>query len=183
MPRQLVESGEARRTVWVADQAAGVARRRAVKLGGTAGELVEVVEGLTPADKLIAGGREGLRDGERITVVGEERRHARCRHAQRHRSRARLPREATVTRENTDVVGQVANLPAPTSGSVGDLPRERNEIMGEADMPLVEIRGVTKEYRKGEQTHHAAAGRQPRRRARATSCRSWAPAARARARS
>ena len=45
--------------VWVADQAAGVARRRPVKLGPAAGELVEVVAGLTPPDKLIVGGREG----------------------------------------------------------------------------------------------------------------------------
>jgi hypothetical protein len=33
---------------------------------------VGVVEGLSPADKLIAGGREGLRDGQRITVTGED---------------------------------------------------------------------------------------------------------------
>jgi HlyD family secretion protein len=72
VPRQLVESGESGSRVWVADQAAGVARLRAVKLGAVAGELVEVVEGLAPTDRLIAGGREGLRDGQRITVTGEE---------------------------------------------------------------------------------------------------------------
>jgi RND family efflux transporter MFP subunit len=70
--RQLVESGEGGVRVWVADQAAGVARRRAVKLGPAVGELVEVVEGLTAADKLIGGGREGLRDGQRIAVTGED---------------------------------------------------------------------------------------------------------------
>ena len=38
----------------------------------SAGELVEVVSGLSSADKVIAAGREGLRDGERIRVTGED---------------------------------------------------------------------------------------------------------------
>jgi multidrug efflux pump subunit AcrA (membrane-fusion protein) len=69
IPRSLVDA-EGR--VWVADQAAGVARLRAVKLGVAAGELVEVVEGLTAADKVIAGGAEGLADGGRIRVTAED---------------------------------------------------------------------------------------------------------------
>jgi len=72
VPRQLVQSGEGGARVWVADQLAGLARYQAIKLGGSTGELVEVIEGLNPADKLIAGGREALRDGQRIRVVGEE---------------------------------------------------------------------------------------------------------------
>jgi RND family efflux transporter MFP subunit len=72
VPRDLVEAGEGGGHVWVADQAAGVARRKAVKLGAAAGPLVEVVEGLNAADRLIAAGREGLSDGERVTVTGEE---------------------------------------------------------------------------------------------------------------
>jgi multidrug efflux pump subunit AcrA (membrane-fusion protein) len=73
VPRHLVESGESGPRVWVADQAAGVARPQAVKLGPAGdAELVEVVEGLNAADKLIAGGREGLRAGQRITVTGED---------------------------------------------------------------------------------------------------------------
>jgi len=73
VPRSLVDqSGEAP-FVWVADQAAGVARRRAVKLGHGANEgLVEVVQGLNATDKVIASGRDGLSDGGRITVTGEE---------------------------------------------------------------------------------------------------------------
>jgi hypothetical protein len=41
---------------------------------GAAGteELVEVVEGLASTDRLIASGREGLTDGARINVLGEE---------------------------------------------------------------------------------------------------------------
>ncbi|MCI0459225.1 MAG: efflux RND transporter periplasmic adaptor subunit, partial [Gemmataceae bacterium] len=72
VPRALVETGEGGAHVWVADQAAGVARRRTLKLGAVSAELVEVVDGLNAGDRLIAGGREGLRDGERITVTGED---------------------------------------------------------------------------------------------------------------
>jgi RND family efflux transporter MFP subunit len=73
VPRQLLEAGEGGGTIWVADQFAGLARRRTVKLGAaTPGDLVEVTEGLNPADKLISGGREGLRDGQRIRVTGED---------------------------------------------------------------------------------------------------------------
>jgi RND family efflux transporter MFP subunit len=73
IPRQLVENGEGGPRVWVADQVAGVARHRAIKQGRAMGpELVEVVEGLSAADKLIVGGREGLTDGARIKVTGED---------------------------------------------------------------------------------------------------------------
>jgi RND family efflux transporter MFP subunit len=72
IPRKLVENADGTARVWLADQAASVARLRAVKLGVAAGDLVEVVEGLTAADRLIAGGQAGLRDGQRITVVGED---------------------------------------------------------------------------------------------------------------
>jgi len=71
--RQLVETGEAGTSVWVADSARGVARRQVVQLGRAGTEqLVEVTTGLTAMDKLIAGGREGLKDGTRIRVSGED---------------------------------------------------------------------------------------------------------------
>jgi RND family efflux transporter MFP subunit len=73
VPRSLVDTAGDKPCVWVADQAAGVARRRAVKLGQGANEgLVEVLEGVNAADKIIASGRDGLSDGGRITVTGEE---------------------------------------------------------------------------------------------------------------
>lgn len=72
IPRQLVESGEGGTRVWLADRAAGVARARGVKLGQASADLVEVVDGLVVTDRLISGGREGLRDGQRITVAGED---------------------------------------------------------------------------------------------------------------
>lgn len=72
VPRSLVESAEDSATVWIVD-ASGIARKRSVELGraGTA-DLVEVVQGLAPTDKLISGGREGLNDGDRITITGED---------------------------------------------------------------------------------------------------------------
>jgi RND family efflux transporter MFP subunit len=72
IPRRLVEVGDGGAVVWIADQAGGTARRRPVTLGLQDGDLVEVVEGLNAADKLIAGGRDGLTDGARVRVSGEE---------------------------------------------------------------------------------------------------------------
>jgi len=73
VPRSLVETGEHGTSVWVADLTAGVARKKPVQLGAALpGGLVEV-DGLTPADKLIVGGREGLNDGERIRVSGDDK--------------------------------------------------------------------------------------------------------------
>jgi RND family efflux transporter MFP subunit len=73
VPRQFVESGEAGAHVWIADLTARKARFKTVKLGqSAAGDLIEVVEGLNAADKVIATGREGLTDGQRITVTGDD---------------------------------------------------------------------------------------------------------------
>jgi HlyD family secretion protein len=70
--RSLVETGEGGARVWLADRANNVARARSVTLGQTSGDLIEVVNGLNLADRVISGGREGLVDGQRITVVGED---------------------------------------------------------------------------------------------------------------
>ena len=72
VPRQLVESSGDGHTLWLADPS-GMARRRSVRLGkaGT-DDLVEVLNGLTPTDRLISGGREGLRDGDSIMITGED---------------------------------------------------------------------------------------------------------------
>lgn len=71
VPRHVVESAGDTHVVWVAEPS-GIARKRSVQLGraGTE-ELVEVVEGLGLTDKLISGGAQGLRDGDRITIVEE----------------------------------------------------------------------------------------------------------------
>lgn len=73
VPRGTLEKTDQGHFVWVADLAAGVARRKAVQIG-TAGnnELVEVTAGLTALDKLIVTGREQLSEGTRIRVSGED---------------------------------------------------------------------------------------------------------------
>jgi HlyD family secretion protein len=75
VPKALVEAGADGSSVWIADQAAGVARRKAVKLGrAVQGDLMEVVEGLQAGDRLIVQGRDGLKDGERIAITAEDER-------------------------------------------------------------------------------------------------------------
>lgn len=73
VPRPLIVRADGEAYVWVADQAAGRARRQYVKTTTLAhGELVEVAEGLDLASRLIVAGRDGLEDGQRITVTGED---------------------------------------------------------------------------------------------------------------
>jgi HlyD family secretion protein len=73
IPRALVRTDSGTPTVWIADQANGIARLRAVKLGSSVSdELVEVTEGLGVSDKLIATGQGEFADGARIRVVAEE---------------------------------------------------------------------------------------------------------------
>ena len=72
VPRQLVDNTGAGPALWVADRLSGTARRRTVELGLSAGDLVEVVAGLDTSDKVIVGGREGLREGARVRVTGED---------------------------------------------------------------------------------------------------------------
>lgn len=73
VPKQLVQRGEDGSYVWVADQAAGVARRTPIVTGlrGTS-KLIEITNGLAVASKLIAPPYEGLRDGTRIRITGED---------------------------------------------------------------------------------------------------------------
>jgi Multidrug resistance efflux pump len=72
VPRQLVESTGEGHAIWIADPS-GVAARRTVRLGSAGtDEQVEVVEGLTPTDRLISGGREGLNSGDRIVISAED---------------------------------------------------------------------------------------------------------------
>lgn len=77
VPRRLLSTDGDRTRVWVVDPVAGRAALRAVELARgekeRQGETAEVVGGLNPTDKLIAAGREGLRPGARVRVVGEER--------------------------------------------------------------------------------------------------------------
>ncbi|QDU21357.1 efflux RND transporter periplasmic adaptor subunit [Urbifossiella limnaea] len=77
VPRRLLVADGGGVRVWVLDPVAGRADLRAVELApGEADrqtEAAEVVGGLNPTDKLIATGRDGLRPGARVRVVGEDR--------------------------------------------------------------------------------------------------------------
>lgn len=75
VPKQLVQQGAAGPFVWVADQTAGVARQTPIVTGrrGT-NELIEVTRGLNVSSRLISQPTSGLRDGQRIRVVGEDSR-------------------------------------------------------------------------------------------------------------
>ena len=73
VPRDLVVVEGDSHFVWIADRNVGVARKRSVRLGKAGTEqLVEIVEGVSAMDKLIGGGREGLEDGDRIRITGDD---------------------------------------------------------------------------------------------------------------
>jgi len=72
VPRQLVDGSDKSSRMWVANLRDGTAWQRTIQLGAIAGDLVEVVSGLSVSDRLIVQGREGLKDGDRIRIVGED---------------------------------------------------------------------------------------------------------------
>jgi multidrug efflux pump subunit AcrA (membrane-fusion protein) len=73
LPRSLVRTDAEGSFVWLADQARGRVRRVAVTLGVRApGGLVEVTGKLSLGSRVVAGGAQGLVDGQRIRISGEE---------------------------------------------------------------------------------------------------------------
>jgi multidrug efflux pump subunit AcrA (membrane-fusion protein) len=74
IPRDLVKETPEGSTVWVADLQSSRARQQSIQLGkaGT-DQLVEVAQGLTATDKLIVSGRDDIKPGTRIRIVGEDR--------------------------------------------------------------------------------------------------------------
>ena len=72
IPPNLVQQSGNESSVWIADRQQGIARLRAVTLGGmTVGGLREVKSGLAIGDRLIASNTESLSTGDRIRVTGE----------------------------------------------------------------------------------------------------------------
>lgn len=70
IPKQLIAEGG--QSVWVAAPS-GLAELRSLRLGqASSNGLIEVLEGLTPTDKIIYGGRDGLQVGDRIAVTGDD---------------------------------------------------------------------------------------------------------------
>jgi len=73
LPRALVRSDAEGSYVWLADRARGRVRRVAVTLGVAApGGLVEVTGSLSMGSRVVAGGAQGLVDGQRIRISGEQ---------------------------------------------------------------------------------------------------------------
>ena len=74
IPRDLVTGNADGATVWVADLQNSRAINKPITIGRAGTEqLVEVTQGLTATDKLIVSGRDDLKSGTRIRVVGEDR--------------------------------------------------------------------------------------------------------------
>ena len=73
MPPQLVQQDDTGSFVWLADQSDGVARKAIIQAEGVGtGGLVEIKNGLTMTSRLIVAGRDGLQDGQRIQITGED---------------------------------------------------------------------------------------------------------------
>lgn len=73
IPRQLVIGSEGNSAVWIADLERGIARQRSIQLGrASTDQLVEILTGLRPTDKLIVVGRESVSEGTRIHVANED---------------------------------------------------------------------------------------------------------------
>ena len=72
VPKSLVLDDAGQASVWVAEK--GRAKRVTVTLGRrTRDKWVEVADGLKDGDRLIAGDLKDLRDGDKITVIGESK--------------------------------------------------------------------------------------------------------------
>ncbi len=72
VPRVLIQSKDSAPFVWAVD-ANGIARKRPVELQGKGNEdLVAIQSGLRVTDKLIASELDGLRDGMRVKVSGDD---------------------------------------------------------------------------------------------------------------
>ena len=72
LPRALIRSDAAGSYVWLADRSMGRVRRIAVTIGVEApGGLIEVTGDLAVGSRVVAGGADGLVDGQRIRIRGE----------------------------------------------------------------------------------------------------------------
>ncbi len=72
VPASLVQSQRSQPFVWIADEHS-TAQSRPVEIGGKSNDdLVEIKSGLKVTDKLITSGLEGLRNGSRIKLSGDD---------------------------------------------------------------------------------------------------------------
>ena len=71
--RQLIEEDDQGSFVWLADQSRGVAKKAHVEIvSGMSNGLVQVTGGIAEGSRVISVGKEGIRDGDRIQVTGED---------------------------------------------------------------------------------------------------------------
>lgn len=72
IPRSLIQSAGEEQTVWIVDPR-GYAQRRTIRTGSAGTQtLVEVIDGLTPTDRLISEGRQTVQVGTRVQTIGED---------------------------------------------------------------------------------------------------------------
>jgi multidrug resistance efflux pump len=73
IPRVLIQTQDARSLVWIVDERKfATLRNITINPSSAKDELCEVTSGLVATDKLIVQGREGVREGARLSVVGED---------------------------------------------------------------------------------------------------------------
>jgi HlyD family secretion protein len=73
VPQQLIQTDDTGKFVWVADQSASVARKTMIQTGSSnAAGMTLVNSGLTISSRIIVSGSQGLKDGARIRVTGED---------------------------------------------------------------------------------------------------------------
>ncbi len=73
LPKQLVLNGDNGAYVWLADRSAGAAKKTKVQTGAVeANGLVEIKQGVNVSSRVISGGADGLHDGDRIHITGED---------------------------------------------------------------------------------------------------------------
>lgn len=73
LPQQLIQTDDAGSYVWIADQSAGIAQKRRIKLGPVATNgLVEIVDGVNVSSRVISSSVDDLVNGTRIRVTGED---------------------------------------------------------------------------------------------------------------
>jgi RND family efflux transporter MFP subunit len=72
VPESFVQASDSQSFLWIVDENS-TARKRTVELGGKAADdLIAIKSGLRVTDKLIASGRDGLRDGARVHVTSDD---------------------------------------------------------------------------------------------------------------
>jgi hypothetical protein len=72
VPETLIQTAQGSAGLWLVDSAS-TAHLRSVQVGAKAEDgLVEIKSGLQVTDKLIVTGAEGLRNGARVRIAGED---------------------------------------------------------------------------------------------------------------